>query len=104
MRVVIACDKFKGSLGAEEACEAVRQGLPEAWAADLCPIADGGEGFVASMLSNGGGEVLTVACADALGRPVFADYGLRGATAFIEMAAASGLWRIDPAERDLLRS
>jgi glycerate kinase len=108
MRVLLACDKFKGSLGAVEACEAVRAGLPAGWDCDLCPIADGGEGFIDAMLAGSGGERVSAACQDALGRPVEASYGRYrsgGETvAVIEMSAASGMWRIAAAERDPLRA
>ena len=45
MRVLIANDKFKGSLTATEAAEAIAAGLPSSCEIDICPIADGGEGF-----------------------------------------------------------
>ena len=48
MRVLIANDKFKGSLSAPEVAQAIKDGLPEATEVDLCPIADGGEGFTAT--------------------------------------------------------
>lgn len=104
MHVLLACDKFKGSLGAVEACEAVRAGLPAGWEGDVCPIADGGEGFIDAMLAGSGGERVTVACRDALGRPVEAEYGIYRSSggetvAVIEMSAASGMWRIAPGER-----
>lgn len=102
MRVLLACDKFKGSLGAAEACEAIQAGLPSEWTADICPIADGGEGFVDAMLAGSGGERISAPCADALGRPIEATYGIyrrSGETiAVLEMSAASGIWRI-PAEQ-----
>jgi glycerate kinase len=108
MRVLLACDKFKGSLGAVEACEAVRAGLPAEWECDPCPIADGGEGFVDAMLAARGGERVAAACHDALGRPIKACYGVYrsggGAVAVVEMAAASGLWRIAAGERSPFRS
>jgi glycerate kinase len=108
MKVLLACDKFKGSLGAVEACEAVRAGLPAGWECDVCPIADGGEGFIDAMLAAGGGERVTAACRDALGRPVEANYGIYrsgGETvAVIEMSAASGMWRIAAAERNPRRA
>ena len=107
-RVVIACDKFKGSLSASEACAAVARGLGEAWLVDYCPIADGGEGFVATMLAAMNGTVVSAPSHDALGRAIIADYGIvqsEGKTiAVIEMAAASGMWRIDAAERDIERA
>ena len=45
MRILIACDKFKGSLSALEACQALRDGFSdEDSSLDLvvCPVADGG--------------------------------------------------------------
>jgi glycerate 2-kinase len=108
MKVLLACDKFKGSLGAVEACEAVRAGLPMEWECDICPIADGGEGFIDAMLAGSGGERVTVACQDALGRPVEANYGIyrsSGETvAVIEMSAASGMWRIAAGDRNPRRA
>jgi len=105
---LVACDKFKGSLDAIQACSAVQRGLGDAWQVDLCPVADGGEGFVATMVAAMNGTMVRAHCADPLGRDVLADYGIveQGgqSTAFIEMAAASGLWRIDPAERDIGRA
>jgi len=104
MHVVIACDKFKGSLGALEACRAIQRGLGEGVTADLCPIADGGEGFVEAMVTAAGGAMIHAPAHDPLGRPIEAIYGLidvaGSRTAVIEMAAASGLWRLDPAERN----
>ena len=107
-RVVIACDKFKGSLDANEACAAVQRGLGDDWAVDFCPIADGGEGFVATMIAAMQGEMVSAPCHDALGRNIVADYGIvrRGGKtmAVIEMAAASGMWRIHADERDVERA
>ncbi len=104
-RAVIACDKFKGSLSASDACAAVARGLGDGWLVDFCPIADGGEGFVATMIAAMQGEIVSAPCHDALGRTIMADYGIvrrEGKTiAVIEMAAASGMWRIDAAERDI---
>ena len=67
MRVLLACDKFKGSMGAAEACGAIRAGLAESWTADICPIADGGEGFTETMLAGNGGTSVSALCRDALG-------------------------------------
>lgn len=108
LRALIACDKFKGSLSAIEACTAVQRGLGEGWVADLCPIADGGEGFVDTLVTAMRGRKVQAPCHDALGREISAEYGIvqrEGNTiAVIEMAAASGMWRIDPAERDVMRA
>ena len=104
MKVLIACDKFKGSLSAIEACEAIAAGLPQ-HECELCPIADGGEGFVAAILGSTSGEKVMAQCRDALGREVAAEYALLAdGSAVIEMSAASGLWRIEEGERDPLFS
>ena len=69
MRVLIACDKFKGSMSAGEACEAVARGLGGDWSVDLCPIADGGEGFVEALTAGAGDRRVMVPATDALGPP-----------------------------------
>ena len=66
MRVLIAIDKFKGSLTATEAAKAIAAGLPASCEIDICPIADGGEGFTETMLSALGGKRITVDTVDAL--------------------------------------
>ncbi len=112
MRILIACDKFKGSLTATEACEAVRDGLKAAGAVDdlvVCPIADGGEGFTETMVTALHGQWRTCESYDALHNPVEARYGLlRNAAgeleAVMEMAEANGLKRIPIDERSVLHS
>lgn len=102
MKILIACDKFKGSLSAQEACEAIAAGLPD-HECELCPIADGGEGFVEALLSATSGKKIMAQCRDAVGREVAAEYALLDdGSAVIEMSAASGLWRIEEEERDPL--
>lgn len=93
-RVVVAPDKFKGSCTAREAAEAIVAGLRDAWgegfAADVVPMADGGDGTVATFLESGA-TPRSVVVRDALGAPVTATYARMGGTAILEMAAASGL-------------
>jgi glycerate kinase len=111
MRILLACDKFKGSLSAMEACEALRDGL-RAGGCDaefvLAPIADGGEGFAGAMVAAMGGRWTDCASCDALGRPIRARYGLcpKGdqLVAVMEMAEAAGMWRFGEAERDVMRA
>jgi glycerate kinase len=99
MRVLIAVDKFKGSLPALAVAEAVAAGLRAGglnWEVDLCPIADGGEGTTEAVVGALKGEWVEVATVDALGRPLRARYGLvtggEGTReAVMEMSAASGL-------------
>lgn len=108
VRFLVACDKFKGSLKSVEACEAVAAGLRRALpdvAIDRCPISDGGEGFVETMADALPGKWIEVAAHDALGVPIVARYLLTDdSTAVMEMAEASGLWRIAPCEREILRA
>ncbi len=107
MRVVVAPDSFKGSLTAVEAAAAmaagVRDALPQAEVA-LVPMADGGEGTVATLVAGTGGRLETRTVTGPLGYPVPAQFGLLGGgeTAVIEMAAASGLLLVPPAERNPL--
>lgn len=109
MRILIAPDKFKGSLTSAAAAAAIREGfeaaMPEA-EFDLCPIADGGEGTADICADALGGERVDVDCADALGRPISARFGWvpSARMAVVEMSAASGLWRIAPGDREPLRS
>ena len=109
MRILIAPDKFKGSLSAPAAAEAIARGLRAVWPdaqLDLTPIADGGEGFAESLAVALGAEWVNVASHDALGRPIEARYAwLAGENlAILEMSEASGLHRIAQHERDSLRA
>ncbi len=108
MRILIAPDKFKGSLTAGEAAAAIRAGFEQAFPLAECselPIADGGEGTSEILCNVLGGTRVSAACRDPLGRCVEAVYArLSGDTAVIAMSAASGLWRVPAEERDPLRA
>lgn len=109
MKVVIAPDSFKESLSAAEVASAIAAGLREVWphAELLCrPMADGGEGTVDALLAATGGEYRESRVRGPLGAPLLAHWGWLPAErcALIEMAAASGLQRVPPAERDVLRA
>lgn len=107
MRILIAPDKFKGSLSAREVADHVAVGLrahlPNAIVRTL-PMADGGEGTAEVICEACGGEWVNCAAHDALGRAIEARYAWLAdrATAVMEMSAAAGMWRIAPTERDLL--
>lgn len=95
MRLVIAPDKFKGSLEAAEVAAEVAAGLAEGGLqaeVHCVPMADGGEGTVDAALS-AGYQARTVEVSGPLGHPVTATIAVDDdtATAVVEMAAASGL-------------
>jgi glycerate kinase len=101
--VLVAPDSFKGTLSARRVAQAVGRGLASAGiSADLCPVADGGEGTAEVLLGRLGGELVTVTAPDPLGREIDASFALLGdgRTALVEVAAASGLALLAPAERD----
>ena len=109
MRILIAPDKFKGSLSALAAAEAIARGFRTVWPSatmDLAPIADGGEGFAEALAAALGGDWVNVRSVDAIGRPIDARYAWLSEKklAVIEMSEASGLWRIAPEEREPLRA
>ncbi|AXK31338.1 glycerate kinase [Streptomyces armeniacus] len=97
-RVLIAADKFKGSLTAVEVAEHVTAGLRRArpdLEIEALPVADGGDGTVAAAVA-GGFERREVDVTGPLGASVTAAYALRGDTAVVEMAEASGLQLMPP--------
>ncbi|MGB3258455.1 MAG: glycerate kinase [Ornithinimicrobium sp.] len=98
-RVLIAPDKFKGSLTAADVCAAVSRGLHRHGAVSVtsCPVADGGDGTIAAALAAGYAEV-PVTVSGPTGMPVSTLYARRGDTAVVELADVSGLMRL-PDER-----
>ena len=94
MRVVIAPDKFKGSLSAPEVARHLAAGLQAATGSNLdvllIPVADGGEGTLDAAVGSGFTR-RSAAVSGPTGQPLRADFAVRGREAVIEMAAASGL-------------
>jgi glycerate kinase len=110
MKIVVAPDKFKGSLTAAEAAAAIARGvrrvLPRAEIL-LAPIADGGEGTMLALVKATRGKVIRRRVVGPLGNTVTASFGIFGdnktrRTAIIEMAEASGLKLVPPAKRNPL--
>ncbi len=107
--VLIACDKFKGTLTAAEACAAVAEGLKTVWpGAEIVqrPMADGGEGTARVICEACGGEWLTETVTGPLGDKVEAGWAWLAdtRTAVIEMSEASGLRLLGPARRNPWRA
>ncbi|MET9307845.1 glycerate kinase [Streptomyces cellulosae] len=94
--MLVAADKFKGSLTAVEVAERVTAGLrvvrPDL-RVEALPVADGGDGTVAAAVA-AGFERHEVTVSGPLGDEVTAAYALRDGTAVVEMAEASGLQRL----------
>ncbi|MDT0344024.1 glycerate kinase [Streptomyces litchfieldiae] len=97
-RVLIAADKFKGSLTAAEVAEHVAAGIravrPTA-VVEALPVADGGDGTVAAAVASGF-EPVELEVTGPLGLPVLATLAGREEVAVIEMAQASGLALLPP--------
>ncbi|HEY8463528.1 MAG TPA: glycerate kinase [Bacillota bacterium] len=108
MKVIIAPDSFKGCLSAKQAALAIERGIKKAVNnLDLeiikVPMADGGEGTVEAIIEAVGGQIITETALDPLGNEIQSFYGiLPDNTAVIEMAAASGLNLVAPAQRNPL--
>jgi len=101
LRILIAPDKFKGTLTAGQAARAIERGVKRAWphaSTTRLPLTDGGEGFVETMVRLTGGRVRTSATTDAAGRPIRAKWGVLGdgKTAVIGLSEASGLAHLPP--------
>lgn len=103
MKIVIASDSFKGSLTSVEVAQAATRGIKAVYPnceVVAVNVADGGEGTVEAVVEALGGEIVRCMVSDPLGRPIQARYGIAGEKAIIEMAAASGLPLLQPAERN----
>ncbi|TDQ52488.1 glycerate kinase family protein [Actinorugispora endophytica] len=107
MRIVIAPDKFAGTLTAVEAARAVADGWravdPEA-ECELVPLSDGGPGFVEVLHAALGGRLVDARVSGPLGDPVPARYLVVGDTAYVESALACGLHLVPGDRRDPGRS
>lgn len=109
MNVLLCPDSFKDALSAEQAAQAMADGITRAAPSaitHLCPLADGGEGSLDALMAATQAECRTLTVQDALGRPRQARWGWLGEqrTAFIELAEASGLQHLNSDERNALHT
>jgi len=103
MRVLVAPDKFAGTLTAVEAAEAIADGWRRRAPGDeldLAPMADGGPGFVDVLHASLGGDLLAVTVSGPYGDLVPAGVLKVGSTAYVEAAQACGLHLTPEGERD----
>jgi glycerate kinase len=99
---LVAPASFKGTFSAAAVAAAIAGGIREGgFKVEELPIADGGDGTLDILVSGHRGELRTATVTDPLGRAVEARFGLlpdgRGV---VEMAQASGLWRLAGDELD----
>lgn len=109
MHILISPNAFKHSLNAEEAAAAIMEGLLSSKLNCTCecfPIGDGGDGTGELIIIKCGGKLVNAEVHDPLGRKINATFGLidEGRTAVIEMADASGIRLLQPAELNPLRA
>ena len=111
MRILLAPDKFKGTLTARQAAQALARGWTRARPGDVldeAPMADGGEGTLEALVpadgSVEGGRIVARRVSGPLGDPADAVFGLRGTTGVVEMARASGLALLGSDRRDPRRA
>lgn len=112
MRILVAPLEFKGTLTAHQAAAAIQRGIVRSgrgFEVKTLPLADGGPGSVEAVLAYYGGERMLCEVEDPLGRKVSATWARvptrdGGRLGVVEMAAASGLWRLSREERAPLRA
>jgi glycerate kinase len=109
VKILIAPDKFKGSLSAWEVAENIATGLRDALAdvrIDIVPMADGGEGTAEVICDALGGSWVNCTAHDPLAREIDARYGWiqNRKLAVMEMNEAAGMRRLSESERDPLRA
>jgi len=104
-RVLIAPDKFKGTLTSDQAARAIEKGLRRAWPGvktTRFTLTDGGDGFVDFMIRATKGKFRYAETLDAAGRPIRAKWGVLGdgKTAVIGLTEASGIAHLPPRLRN----
>jgi glycerate kinase len=109
MRILIAPDKFKGSLNAREVAENIAKGLRDERPAakiDIVPMADGGEGTAEAIAQARGASWLQCKAHDPLCREIDVRYAWieSGKIAVMEMSEAAGMRRLTESERDPVRA
>ena len=105
MTILIAPDKFKGSMDALQVCKAIERGIKKRAPTTQCllhPLADGGEGSIDILSSHLSLQKVTVKTTNPLGQTMEAYYYQNKKAAFIELAAASGISLLTPKQQNPL--
>ncbi len=107
MKILVAPDKFKGSLSAVAVCDAIASGINKydpTIEVVKHPLADGGDGSLDILEQHLDLKTITLTVHDPLFRPIKASYKKTMDTAYIEMAAASGLVLLKDHERNCMHT
>ena len=107
MKVLVATDSYKGSLSTFEAANAIKEGIllsDKNVEVNICPLADGGEGTLETIVSANNGKIHTVNVTGPLGDTVLAQYGVVNDIAIIEMASAAGITLVPDEKRNPLHT
>ena len=108
LNIIIACDKYKGSLSAVQVCETIKNSILEISNKIniiTCPMADGGEGTVDTLVESQKGKYIELFVKDPLGKKIKSRFGIiNDSTAVIEMSSASGLTLLSVKERNPLKT
>lgn len=107
MKVLVAVDSFKGSLGSREAGEIIKEGILDTIKdaeVTVSPIADGGEGTVEALVDGLNGEYIDVEVKGPLNDKVIARYGVIKDVVVMEMASSSGLTLVPEEKRNPLNT
>jgi glycerate kinase len=107
VKVLVAPDKFAGTLSALEAATAIAEGWGRTAPGDefvILPLADGGPGFLDALSSALGGRRVPLEVTGPLGLPVAASILVVGSTAYVESAEACGLHLVPADLRDPVRT
>src|SRR5213592_3770222 len=109
MKILIAPDKFKGTLDAREVAQNIAKGLRDVLSdadIEIIPMADGGEGTAEAICDARGCSWVQCKAHDPLGREIYARYGWidREKLAVTQMSEAAGMRRLSESERDPIRA
>jgi len=105
--ILLAPDKFKGSLSAQGVCKALEKGLKNVNPSTEIisrPLADGGDGSLEILGHYLDLKTYSLEVQDPLGRSITASYNMNAHKAYIEMSRASGLVLLAPHERSSMKT
>lgn len=108
IKIIVACDKYKGNLSAFEVCNTIKNAILKVDGSIevvINPMADGGEGTVETLVESFNGSFVNVKVKGPLNEDINARFGIINIdTAVIEMASASGLWLVPENKRNPLKT